>query len=138
MRLKKYLTGDICKKYGVTRMTVKMWREKGLPYKRASRSKIYYNPMDVVKWVYENRGYWEGRALSEYVDRDLFRLVVDIPSGELHEYDDKTIEIDDELYRVLGVQEVDLLFQVPAGYSRGAAVFTLCRLVKREDLQGTE
>ena len=43
-------TCDLVEKYGVTRQSIQLWRDKGMPYTKLSRRIFVYNLYDVENW----------------------------------------------------------------------------------------
>lgn len=57
MKNKKFITTkDLVEKYGVSRQTVSVWRLKGLDYTQLSPQVIVYDPIEVDRWVSNQRG----------------------------------------------------------------------------------
>ena len=49
-------TSDLVEKYGVTRQSIQLWREKGMPYIKLTKRTIVYDCYDVENWYINYKG----------------------------------------------------------------------------------
>lgn len=46
---------EVCEIYGITRNTVYLWRNEGMPCKNFNNRSVFFNKEEVDKWVKKNK-----------------------------------------------------------------------------------